>query len=368
MTNQGRSNVTTADRSAAGPARLVLRQIGSRLSGDDRAALALLALTLVLILCSGWISPALGSWSQVRSTLVLSTFIMLVGFGQQTVMLTGGLDLSVPSMVTLGAVALFSWVGPDLTALAWGVPAVLALCAAVGAINGVCVALLRVPSFIMTLAMGMIVSSALLGVTGGSPQGAAAPAVVALFASNWFGVPPVVYLMAVFTALAVVWQRRTAFGRMVYAIGTSAEAARIAGLPVARVTVLCYAISGAAAGAAGVLYVGFSGGATLDTGQDILIPTIAAVVVGGTAIVGGRGSYLGVVGGALLLTTLSILVTALGVGAGWRAVLYGSVILIALLTLQGNIRAWTRRSPQTLGPDKRPGAHEPSTRKQKESP
>jgi ribose transport system permease protein len=349
------------------PRRPKLDRFRTGLSSEDTTALALLALTVLLILCSGWVSPALGSWSQVRSTLVLSTFIMLVGFGQQTVMLTGGLDLSVPSLVTLGAVALFSWVGPAWTDLAWGIPAVLALCAAIGAINGVGVALLRVPPFIMTLAMAMILSSALLGITGGSPQGQAAPAVVALFSAQWLGVPPVIFVMAAFTVLALVWQRATVWGRMIYAVGSSPEAARIAGLPVARVTVLCYAVSGASAGAAGVLYVGFSGGATLDTGQDILIPTIAAVVVGGTAIVGGRGGFLGVVGGALLLTTLSILVTALGVGAGWRAVLYGSVILLALLALQENVRAWAQRSLRTLGARWRPSALESPTPNPKES-
>jgi ribose transport system permease protein len=308
---------------------------GAVMKDSETTALALFVLTALLILASGWISPSLGSWDQVRATLVLSTFVMLVGFGQQTVMLTGGLDLSVPSLVTLG---------------------VLALCAAIGAINGVCVAVLRVPPFIMTLAMGMIVSSSLLGITGGSPQGEAAPALVALFASDGRSLPSIVYLMGLFTAGVMFWQRRSVFGRLVYAIGTSAEAARLAGLPVARVTVSCYAISGAAAGAAGVLYVGFASGATLETGQDILIPVIAAVVVGGTSIVGGRGSYLGVVGGALLLTTLSIMITALGVGAGWRAVINGGVILAALLLLQEDVRVLLSRVRQAFVQPRRAGA------------
>jgi ribose transport system permease protein len=329
---------------------------GAVMKDSETTALALFVLTALLILASGWISPSLGSWDQVRATLVLSTFVMLVGFGQQTVMLTGGLDLSVPSLVTLGAVAMFSGVGAASADLWWGVPAVLALCAAIGAINGVCVAVLRVPPFIMTLAMGMIVSSSLLGITGGSPQGEAAPALVALFASDGRSLPSIVYLMGLFTAGVMFWQRRSVFGRLVYAIGTSAEAARLAGLPVARVTVSCYAISGAAAGAAGVLYVGFASGATLETGQDILIPVIAAVVVGGTSIVGGRGSYLGVVGGALLLTTLSIMITALGVGAGWRAVINGGVILAALLLLQEDVRVLLSRVRQAFVQPRRAGA------------
>jgi ribose transport system permease protein len=324
-----------------------------RIGNEDLGALALFVLTALLILASGWISPALGSWNQARAIVVLSTFVMVVGFGQQTVILTGGLDLSVASMMTLGAVALFSWVGPEPAALVWGIPAVLALCAAIGAVNGIFVALLRVPPFIMTLAMGMIIASALLGITGGSPRGAAAPAVVALFAADWAGAPPIVYAMAVFAVLALVWQRATAFGRMVYAIGTSPDAARIAGLPVERVTVQCYAISGAAAGLAGMLSVGFASGATLDTGLDILIPSVAAVVVGGTSILGGRGSYLGVVGGALLLTTISTMISALGVAAGWRAVINGSVILIALLTLQEDLRVWGARVRRAFGLSRR---------------
>lgn len=348
--------VTVTDPASAAPTPFVSGKARRRLGSDDKAALALFVLTALLILASGWISPALGSWSQARAIVVLSTFVMVVGFGQQMVILTGGLDLSVASMMTLGAVALFSWVGPEPAALVWGIPAVLALCAAIGAVNGIFVALLRVPPFITTLAMGMIIASALLGITGGSPRGAAAPALVALFAGGWAGAPPIVYAMAVFTVLALVWQRATAFGRMVYAIGTSSDAARIAGLPVERVTVQCYAISGAAAGLAGMLSVGFASGATLDTGLDILIPSVAAVVVGGTSILGGRGSYLGVVGGALLLTTLSTMISALGVAAGWRAVFNGSVILIALLTLQEDVRVWGARVCRAFGLSRRASA------------
>jgi ribose transport system permease protein len=130
---------------------------------------------------------------------------------------------------------------------------------------------------------------------------------------------------------------------MLYAIGTSPPAAHIAGLPVKRVTILCYAISGACAGLAGVLMVGFSEGATLNTGDDVLIPSVAAVVVGGTSILGGRGAYIGVVAGALLLTTFSTIISALGFPAGWRSIAYGGLILLALMTLQPDLRPWSTR-------------------------
>ena len=327
----------------------VATAVWRRLSSDDLTALVLFVITALLILSSGWISPGLGSWSQTRAILVLSTFVMVVGFGQQTVILTGGLDLSIPAMLTLGAVLMFSYVGGEPASLVWGLPLVLLVTGAVGAVSGMFIALLRVPPFIMTLAMGIILGSALLGITGGAPQGVASRPLVGLFTADWLGAPPIVYAMAVLTVLVLLLQRRTAFGRMVYAIGSSPDAARIAGLPVKRITVLSYAISAAAAGLAGVLMVGFSQGATLNSGDDILVPSVAAVVVGGTSIMGGRGTYLGVVAGALLLTTLSTMISALGLGAGWRLVIYGTVILLALLALQGDLRQWPRRIRTALG-------------------
>jgi ribose transport system permease protein len=333
-----------------------------RLGREDLTALALFAIAALLILASGWISPSLGSWSQARAILVVSTFVMVVGFGQQMVILIGGLDLAVPSVMTLGAILLFSYIGGASLALIWGVPLVLLITASIGAMNGVCIALLRIPPFIMTLAMGIILSGAMLGITGGAPRGTVSPLLVRLFADEWLGVPLIVYMMVCLTVLVSVLQRRTAFGRMLYAIGTSPDAAYIAGLPVKRVIILCYAISGAAAGLAGILVIGFSEGATLNSGDDVLIPSIAAVVIGGTSILGGRGTYLGVVGGALLLTTFSTIISALGYAAGWRAIIYGTVILLALLTLQKDLHLWATRLRAAFGSAPLEDLKESSTR------
>jgi ribose transport system permease protein len=220
---------------------------------------------------------------------------------------------------------------------------VLLITGGIGALNGIGVALLRIPPFIMTLAAGIIVSSTVLGISGGAPLGTVSPLLVAVFAGRWLGMPPVIYLMVIFTIVATLLQRRTVFGRMLYAIGTSPAAAYIAGLPVRRVTILCYAISGAAAGLAGILMVGFSGGASLNSGDGVLLPSIAAVVIGGTSIIGGRGNYLGAVGGALLLTTFSTMINALGIAEGWRTLIYGAVILVALLALHEDFYLWGQR-------------------------
>jgi ribose transport system permease protein len=195
----------------------------------------------------------------------------------------------------------------------------------------------------MTLAMGIIVYGATLGITGGTPRGQASPLLSALFTGGVLGVPPVIYLMIVLTVLGSLLQLGTGFGRRLYAVGTNPAAAYIAGLPVRRLTLFAYAISGASAGLAGILMMGYAGGATLTMGQSYLLPSIAAVVVGGTSILGGSGLYLGAVGGALLLTTFSTVISSLGIAEGWRTVIYGLVILLALLLLREELYLWVGR-------------------------
>ena len=310
------------------------------LTEEDRIAVALFGLTALLIIASRWISPSFGTWKHATAVLVLSSFTMVLAFGQQLVILTGGLDLSVASTMTLGGVLMFGSIGDSPGSLACGVVAVLLVTGLVGAVNGVGVTLLRVPPFIMTLATGIILYSALLGITRGAPRGTASPTLSALFTSNVLGVPPVVHLMIAMTVFGSLLQRRTAFGRRVFAVGTNPQAAYLAGLPVRVVTISCYTISGMAAGIAGTLMVGYSAGATLTMGESYLVPSVAAVVIGGTSILGGRGQYLGAVGGAVLLTTFSTIIRAIGIAEGWRIVIYGALILVTLLLLQTELYKW----------------------------
>jgi ribose transport system permease protein len=305
-------------------------------------AIALLAVSVALIAASRGLGPGFGSFAQIKAILLISSFVMVVAFGQQIVILIGGLDLSVASMMTLGGVLTFSWIGDSGTALVWGIPAILLLTAAIGALSGIGVSVLGVPPFIMTLAMGIILYGATLGFTQGTPTGAPSPYLSALFAPTSLGVP-MLYLMLAGTLAGWFVQTRTSFGRKLYALGTNPTAARVAALPVRRLTIATYAISGASAGLAGILIVGSVSGVTLMTGQSYLLPSVASVVIGGTSIVGGRGSYLGAVAGAILLTTLSTIVSSLGIAEGWRTIIYGVVIFVALVLLRDDLGAFVRR-------------------------
>jgi ribose transport system permease protein len=314
-----------------------------RIGSEAWTVIALFAITIVMILASRLISPSFGSWEQARAILILTSFVMVIAFGQQSVILLGGLDLSVGSMMTLGGILTFSWIGASGPALVWGIPAVLLVTGLVGAVNGIGVTVFRVPPFIMTLAMGIIIYSAALGITGGTPSGQSVPLLSALFTHSVAGIPWVIILMAVLAVLGTLLQQATPFGRRLYAIGTSPQAALIAGIPVRRIVILTYGMSGAAAGLAGVLMVGYGGGATLTMGDSYLLPSIAAVVIGGTSIVGGRGLYAGAIGGAFLLTTLSTVIASIGIAQGWRTIIYGLVILFALVLLREELSIWIVR-------------------------
>ncbi len=307
------------------------------------ATIGVFTLTVVLILMSRFVSPALGSWSQVNTIIILASFLIVVAFGQGLVILLGGLDLSIPALITIGGVLTTTWIGATDGAVWLLFPVILAICAGIGAISGAGIALLGIPPFIMTMATGIIVASSALGFTAGTPRGASPAILLALMKSQVLGVSWVVIFTVVLAAIGAVIQGRTAFGRRLMAIGSNARAAVLAGVPVCTYTILAYAVSGLSAGLAGMMLVGYASGATLRMGDGYLLPSISAVVVGGSSILGGRGSFVATIGGALLLTTLGIVIAALGVNQGWRTVIEGCTILVALLLLRENVFAFLGR-------------------------
>ena len=121
---------------------------------------------------SRFVSPALGSWDQAYTVVTLASFLIVVAFGQGLVILLGGLDLSVASLITLSAVLSTTWIGGDNQGAVYLIPAILLICAAIGGVSGFGITFLGVPPFIMTMATGIIVASSALGYTSGTPRGA----------------------------------------------------------------------------------------------------------------------------------------------------------------------------------------------------
>lgn len=305
-----------------------------RVASSTITTIIIFVLTAALIIASRAISPAFGSWSQVETILYLSTFLVVVSFGQGLVILVRGLDLSIASVITLGGVLTTGWLNGS-NEYAWALlPAVLVICALVGTLSGIGVTVLRIPPFIMTLATGIIVYSIALGFTAGTPRGYSPPFLVDFMHARWLGVPVPILFLLVFVVAAVLVQSWSVLGRRLYAVGNNPAAAYVAGLRTRSLTIAAYAVSGACAGLTGMMLAGYSDGATLRMGDDYLLPSVAAVVIGGSSILGGHGSFIGTVGGAILLTTLGTILAALGIEEGWKTIIEGGVILTALILLR----------------------------------
>ncbi|HEX4768372.1 MAG TPA: ABC transporter permease [Lichenihabitans sp.] len=289
---------------------------------------------LVLVATQLVLGSTLLSWTYYDSLVVLASFLAILALGQGTVILTGGLDLSLPWTIAFcGILAAGLMKGSD-AAMLYAVPLALAIGLGVGFLNGLGIVALGISPIVMTLAMNGMLQGAALVYSGGTPDGFSAPGLRWLMTGHVAGVTPVVFFDLAFVAAATVLLGRTVFGRRVYAIGNGLRAARLSGVPTGSTIVMVYMLSGLCSALVGCLLSGFSGQASLGMGDEYLLPSIAVVVVGGALITGGRGSYVGMIGGVLLLTALQTLLAGTTLPYAIRAILFGAVVLSAVITLR----------------------------------
>lgn len=281
-----------------------------------------------------WLGGAVLHWSYWNSLIVLSSFLAILALGQGTVILTGGLDLSIPWTIGLCGILLAGMVQGSDAALIYALPVVLLVAAGIGLANGIGIVVLGISPIVMTLATNGILQGLALLYSGGTPAGFSSPLLRAFMTTRIAGVTPVVAFVGLFVILAVTLLAHTPFGRRVYAIGNGLRAARLSGIAVGRTLISVYVLSALCSGLVGILLTGFSGQASLGMGDDYLLPSIAVVVVGGALITGGRGHYLGMLGGVLLLTGLQTLLAGTTLPYATRAILFGLVVLGAVVALR----------------------------------
>jgi ribose transport system permease protein len=268
------------------------------------------------------------------SLLTLTLFLAILGLGQGAVILTGGLDLSMPWLITLSGVLLTGLTHGMNGAAAWAVPMVLLVGLLVGVFNGVGVVMLGLPPIVVTLAANGLLQGLTLIYCNGSPQGWS-PSSISEFTNGRVGpLSLAAWSVPVFLVVALLLLHRTPFGRRVYALGNSPVAAKLSGVRVGNTLIAVYCLSGLCSAIVGLLLAGFSSQAFLGMGDPYLLPSIAVVVVGGALITGGRGHYLGVFGGALLLTALGTLLAGTTVPPAVRDIINGLVVLAAVITLR----------------------------------
>ncbi|HEV8390138.1 MAG TPA: ABC transporter permease [Dongiaceae bacterium] len=289
---------------------------------------------IVVVITELAIGHALLNSGYYNSLLVLSSFLLILALGQGTVILTGGLDLSVPWTIALCGILLAGIVNGQNGPLLYALPLVLLVGCLVGLVNGFGIAMLGISPIVMTLAMNGILQGIALLYSQGTPAGFSAPLMRWFMTSKSEWVTPVVVFVALFVIAAVILHRRTPFGRRVYALGNGERVAALSGIAVNRTILLVYMLSGFCAALVGCMLTGFSGQASLGMGDDYLLPSIAVVVVGGTLITGGRGTYLGMVGGVLLLTALQTLLAGTTLPYATRIIIFGLVVLAAVVALR----------------------------------
>ena len=306
----------------------------------DPAVTTAFACILLLLVVGSFYSTSFLSPEYLLQQLKVASFLGVIATGMMLVVLMGQIDLSVPWVVSTGAMmacaaAAYGPIGAAL-AIPFGV-----LCGVlIGLVSGFGVAYLRIPSMIVTLATNAVAQGLMVVYTGGfSPQDSATPAMRWLATGALIpAVPNAVIVWALIGAAMVFILTRTTFGRSVYAIGNRERAAYLSGIDTRRVVLIAFAVAGGLSAFGGVLLAGYASKAAQSMGDAYLLPAIAAVVLGGTSILGGRGSYLGTVAGVILITLLQSILSVMQMPEAGRQITYG-IVIVAMLLLYGRTPA-----------------------------
>ena len=288
---------------------------------------------IALVLFAGFsvYMPGFARLSHIRTVFLESALIGIVALGQTLVVITGGIDLSVAWMMTIGAYMVSNLVNSSNANLVWGIPHMLVVTFGLGAINGFCISCLRVPAIVMTLGMNIILQGALVALTQGSPGQSAPPLLLTLGQKNLLGIPYLVIIWIIMTVVVMLALFKMKYGRKLFAIGNNATVAKYSGIRVDNTIILSYAISGMTAGIAGALLAGKVGSCYLAMGDTYQFQSIAAVAIGGTSMLGGKGNYLGTVAGSLTITILLGILVALNLPFGVQTMAYGLIVLISVI-------------------------------------
>lgn len=288
---------------------------------------------IALVLFAGFsvYMPGFARLSHIRTVFLESALIGIVALGQTLVVITGGIDLSVAWMMTIGAYMVSNLVNSSNANLVWGIPLMLVVTFGLGAINGFCISCLRVPAIVMTLGMNIILQGALVALTQGSPGQSAPPLLLTLGQKNLLGIPYLVIIWIIMTVVVMLALFKMKYGRKLFAIGNNATVAKYSGIRVDNTIILSYAISGMTAGIAGALLAGKVGSCYLAMGDTYQFQSIAAVAIGGTSMLGDKGNYLGTVAGSLTITILLGILVALNLPFGVQTMAYGLIVLISVI-------------------------------------
>ena len=262
------------------------------------------------------------------------TFVAIIALGMTLVIITGGIDLSVGSVLCLCSMVLAVVMHAGYS-IEVGIAASVATALVVGAFNGFLIAYIGLPPFVVTLGMLSVARSLAMVASGNTVVFEFGPdhdILLALGGGAWFfGIANPVMYMIVLGLLTGFVLRFTRFGRHVFAIGGNDHAATLTGVPVKRIKVAVYMISALSAGIAGIVQTGWLGAVTTNIGAGMELQVIAAAVIGGANLAGGGGTALGAIIGAMLIEVIRNSLGLLGINAFWQGTFIGGAILFAVM-------------------------------------
>ncbi|WP_455281114.1 ABC transporter permease [Cupriavidus necator] len=267
--------------------------------------------------------------NNLLNVLRQASLLFLLASGLTLVILTGGLDLSVGANVAMSA-CLAASVMKATGSTMLGVGVGLGSGVLIGLGNGLLVAVLRIPPFIATYGMLWVLHGLTYWFMAGDTIHGFSPGFRAIGSGYLWGVPIPVFLMLAFLVAGTAISQKTTYGQEIYAIGANPVAARLSGVPVTRRLVLVYAVSGAMAGLASLVFLARLNSAEGDIGETLTLPAIAAVLIGGTSLFGGVGRVSGTLVGAIILTLVLNGMNLLTVSANWQPLVTGVIVVLAV--------------------------------------
>ncbi|WP_404927616.1 ABC transporter permease [Mesorhizobium sp. ORM16] len=262
------------------------------------------------------------------------TFVAIVALGMTFVIITGGIDLSVGSVLCLCSMVLAVTMHAGFS-IEVGILASIVTALVIGGFNGILIAYLGFPPFVVTLGMLSIARSLAMVASNNTVVFQFGPdhdKLLALGGGAWlFGIANPVLYMILLTLITGFVLRWTKFGRHIFAIGGNEHAATLTGVPVRQIKVAVYMISALSAGIAGIIQTGWLGAVTTNLGNGMELQVIAATVIGGANLAGGVGTAFGAIVGAALIEVIRNSLGLLGINAFWQGTFIGGAILLAVL-------------------------------------
>ena len=320
---------TTASKAIAGSGLFTMASM--------QKAVAFAVLVLMLLFFSIF-APNFAAWNNMVNIMQATAVNGVLGVAVSFVIISGGIDLAVGTMMTLTAVMSGIMLTNLGLPLPFGILGALGSGAALGAVSGVAVAKLKIPPFIATLGMMQITRGLALVISGAKPiyfndtpsyQYLSPESSISLLIPN-LEIPNGVFIMFIVAFIASIILNRTLLGRYIFALGSNEEAARLSGMNVDFWKIVTYALSGCIAGVAGLLISSRLNSAQPALGLGYELDAIAAVVIGGTSLSGGRVTILGTIIGAFVMSVLTNGLRIMGVQEEWKIVVTGVIIIAAV--------------------------------------